>query len=104
MKEPHRSAAIVPQRFDHPPPPAPEWTLLAGQNQILALQSRCLLCRLQSLARRIGPIPGKTVASPAYLESHGIPKTPEELIDHACLMHGTESWRFVSGTSAAGRR
>jgi hypothetical protein len=22
----HRSAAIVPQRFDHPPPPAPEWT------------------------------------------------------------------------------
>ena len=44
----------------------------------------------------------KTVACPAYLESHGIPKTPEELIDHACLMHGTESWRFVSGTSAAG--
>ena len=58
--------------------------------------------RPQSLARRIGPIPGETVASPAYLESHGIPKTFEELIDHACLMHGTESWRFVSGTSAAG--
>jgi len=64
--------------------------------------TRGLSGRLQSLARRIGPIPGKTVASPAYLESHGIPKTPEELIDHACLMHGTESWRFVSGTSAAG--
>jgi len=45
--------------------------------------------RPQSLARRIGPIPGETVASPAYLESHGIPKTFEELIDHACLMHGT---------------
>jgi hypothetical protein len=33
--------------------------------------------RLQSLARRIGPIPGETVASPAYLESHGIPRLPK---------------------------
>src|SRR6202795_2942896 len=39
MKEPHRSAGKIAQRFDHPPPPAPQWTY-SRVKIILALQSR----------------------------------------------------------------
>jgi hypothetical protein len=42
MNEAHRSAGKIAQRFDHPPPPAPEWTY-SRVKIILALQSRCLL-------------------------------------------------------------
>jgi hypothetical protein len=31
-------------------------------------------------------------ATPAYLEKHGTPKRPEELLDHACLSLPTEYW------------
>ena len=47
------------------------------------------------LARRIGPMSGRCVASPDYLATHGAPETPEDLIGHECLMQGTESWRFM---------
>src|SRR5258708_5551862 len=42
MNQAHRSAGKIAQRFDHPPPPAPEWTY-SRVKIILALQSRCLL-------------------------------------------------------------
>jgi len=48
------------------------------------------------VARRIAPLRGKCVASPEYIKAHGIPRTPEELLEHECLMQGTEAWRFVS--------
>jgi DNA-binding transcriptional LysR family regulator len=48
------------------------------------------------VARRIAPLRGKYVASPEYIKAHGIPRTPEELLEHECLMQGTESWRFIS--------
>lgn len=44
------------------------------------------------LARRIGPLYGQYVASPAYIEKYGSPQTPEELVTHQAVMQGTETW------------
>lgn len=44
------------------------------------------------LARRIGPIQAKFVASPSYIAKHGAPETPEEFVTHQAVMQGTESW------------
>jgi DNA-binding transcriptional LysR family regulator len=49
------------------------------------------------VARRVGPVPGKVVASPGYVAQHGAPNTPQELLSHQALMQGTESWRFIDG-------
>lgn len=49
------------------------------------------------LARRIGPITGKLVASPAYLATHGAPETPDGIAAHQALMQGTETWQFLDG-------
>lgn len=49
------------------------------------------------IARRIGPIYGKLVASPGYIKAHGSPETPEELVAHQALMQGTEAWQFIDG-------
>jgi DNA-binding transcriptional LysR family regulator len=49
------------------------------------------------IARRVGPIYGKLVASPDYIERHGSPDKPEELAAHEALMQGTEAWQFVDG-------
>jgi DNA-binding transcriptional LysR family regulator len=48
------------------------------------------------VARRIAPLHGKCVASPEYVKMHGAPTTPEDLLQHECLMQGTEPWRFMS--------
>ena len=49
------------------------------------------------IARRVGSIHGKLVASPDYVAAHGAPQTPEELLNHQALMQGSESWRFMDG-------
>ncbi|WP_434417553.1 LysR family transcriptional regulator [Nannocystis pusilla] len=49
------------------------------------------------IARRIAPILGKLVASPAYVEAHGAPETPEEFLAHQALMQGTETWQLTDG-------
>ncbi|MEL1265811.1 LysR family transcriptional regulator [Pseudoxanthomonas putridarboris] len=49
------------------------------------------------IARRVGPIRGKLVASPDYIAAHGAPETPEEIIAHEALMQGTETWQFMNG-------
>ena len=49
------------------------------------------------IARCVGPIYGKFVASPAYIKAHGAPETPEELLTHQALMQGTESWQLTDG-------
>ncbi|RIY00258.1 LysR family transcriptional regulator [Aureimonas flava] len=42
--------------------------------------------------------PQKTVASPAYLERHGVPRTPAELCEHNCIVGRFGStWRFRDG-------
>jgi DNA-binding transcriptional LysR family regulator len=49
------------------------------------------------IARRIGPIHGKLVASPKYVRENGAPETPDQLLAHQCLVQGTETWHFVDG-------
>ncbi|MBP0494893.1 LysR family transcriptional regulator [Pararoseomonas indoligenes] len=49
------------------------------------------------IARRVGPIHGKLVASPDYIQAHGSPETPDELLGHQALMQGTEAWQFMDG-------
>lgn len=49
------------------------------------------------LARRVGSIHGKLVASPDYVKAHGAPETPACLLDHQALMQATESWNFLDG-------
>ena len=49
------------------------------------------------VARCVGPLYGKLVASPDYVAAHGAPETPDELADHQALMQGTERWQFMDG-------
>ena len=49
------------------------------------------------IARRVGPIQGKLVASPAYIDAYGAPDTIEQLVGHQALMQGTETWQFMDG-------
>lgn len=49
------------------------------------------------VARRVGPIYGKLVASPDYVKEHGSPETPGEVVTHQALMQGTEAWQFQDG-------
>lgn len=49
------------------------------------------------IARRVGPIHGKLLASPDYIRAHGAPDRPEEVGAHEALMQGTETWQFLDG-------
>ncbi len=49
------------------------------------------------IARRVGRVHGKLVASPDYIREHGAPETPDELLAHQALMQGTETWQFIDG-------
>ncbi|HUD90465.1 LysR family transcriptional regulator [Sphingobium sp.] len=49
------------------------------------------------LARRVGPLYGKLVASPDYIAAHGVPQKPEDITAHQALMQGTEPWQFLDG-------
>lgn len=50
------------------------------------------------IAKRVGPIHGKLVASPGYIKAHGSPETLDELVTHQALMQGTEPWQFMDGS------
>ena len=49
------------------------------------------------IAKRIGPMNGKLVASPEYIRAHGAPETPDDIAGHEALMQGTETWQFLDG-------
>ena len=49
------------------------------------------------IAKRVGPIYGKLVASPDYIEAYGSPETIDEIVHHQALMQGTEAWQFMDG-------
>ncbi len=47
----------------------------------------------QLIAARLGKTRLVAVASPDYLNKHGRPESPEELIDHQCLTNPDTPWR-----------
>ena len=49
------------------------------------------------IAKRVGPFHGRLVASPGYIEMHGSPETPGNLVTHQALTQGTETWQFMDG-------
>ena len=49
------------------------------------------------IARRVGAIHGRLVASPAYVAAHGEPESPADIVEHEALMQGTETWQFLDG-------
>src|SRR3569623_2044561 len=50
------------------------------------------------IARKVAPVRGVVVASPAYLERRGRPQKPRDLAEHDLLFYGNEQWRFRVGT------
>ena len=49
------------------------------------------------IARRVAPLRGAVLASPAYLERNGRPAHPRDLAGHDILIYGNEHWRFRVG-------
>ena len=47
------------------------------------------------VARRIASFGGRLVASPAYLEKHGAPRTPDELLGHATVNRINDEWPLM---------
>lgn len=72
----------------------------------LALRIAQDLSDTSLIARKLATIQPHVVASPAYLDTHGTPKTPEDLKDHNCVFYAninaSEQWRFMgpNGTKA----
>lgn len=51
------------------------------------------------IAKRLAPDHQLVVASPRYLEKHGIPHRPEDLAHHSCLVLGDASlWTFAKNS------
>lgn len=49
------------------------------------------------VARSVGSIYAKTVASPEYIEANGVPETPNDIPSHQSVTQGGESWQFMDG-------
>lgn len=49
------------------------------------------------VARRVGSIFGTLVASPEYIDTHGAPSKPGEIVNHQVAMRGDERWQFMDG-------
>ena len=59
------------------------------------------------IARRLAPVRHVVCASPAYLAEQGIPASPAELSDHACLVYANAPtpglWEYVDTDGRQGR-
>lgn len=52
------------------------------------------------IARRIAPVHATVLGSPAYFVRKGRPETPQDLVQHDCLLHtgaSEQEWTFRSG-------
>ena len=50
------------------------------------------------VARKLAPLRWVSCAAPAYLQQHGVPQTPQDLLRHECLVYygpgGQAGWRY----------
>ncbi len=71
---------------------------LAGEGFDIAIRAQQLKDS-SLIARKLFENPMFLVASPSYLKQHGVPRTPEELVDHNCIVYSQLSnqnlWHFV---------
>lgn len=49
------------------------------------------------IARKLAPMRYAVCASPQYIEQHGVPQTPEGLVNHNCLLfsYAASEWHFI---------
>ena len=51
------------------------------------------------IGRKLAPVELLTVASPAYLDEHGVPEHPDDLRAHACLRYSYQvsgtTWKYI---------
>lgn len=56
------------------------------------------------IARRLCPMPRLLIASPAYVQKHGRPQKPEDLLKHNCLLYSYqatgEAWQLQGAGTA----
>ncbi|MEL7224593.1 MAG: LysR family transcriptional regulator, partial [Cyanobacteria bacterium J06576_12] len=60
-----------------------------------SLEDSSLIVRKLAADRRL------LVASPAYLEQHGVPATPDDLAEHRCMTLGETRWKFENGQTVS---
>ena len=69
-----------------------------------ALRIRTSLPDSSLIARKLGEITRSVVAAPSYLKRMGVPKTPEELKNHNCLIYTLSTapfdWKFEAGNKS----
>jgi DNA-binding transcriptional LysR family regulator len=74
----------------------------------VALRIRTNLPDSSLIARRIDSITRSVCAAPSYLKRMGMPKTPEELKNHTCLIYTLSTspydWKFSSGSKSVSVR
>lgn len=56
------------------------------------------------VGRRIGTAARVVIAAPSYVAAHGVPRSPDELAGHACIVHDTgpdsDIWTFTGPSGA----
>ncbi|QDE41297.1 LysR family transcriptional regulator [Luteibacter pinisoli] len=52
------------------------------------------------VARKIGSLPMRLYASPEYIAENGAPEYPGDILKHAAITAGTNSWVFSDGTQS----
>jgi DNA-binding transcriptional LysR family regulator len=70
---------------------------LVGEGFDLALRATAHLPDSSLVARKLGGGRARLFASPSYLAERGVPRTPNDLREHDCVVLGltTTSWRLV---------
>ena len=58
---------------------------LGGGRWDLAVRIAPRIADASLLARRLAPLPLITLAAPAYLAKHGVPQTPDDLVEHRLI-------------------
>ena len=64
---------------------------IAGEGLDLSIRIAPSLKDTSLVAQKLASVPQLLVAAPAYLKARGVPRTPEELADHDCLVNVLKS-------------